>query len=182
MLEFRTGNMLTADADALVNTVNCVGVMGRGIAAQFKRAWPENFRHYAAACRRGEVQPGCLLVFETGTLIPPKLIVNFPTKRHWRDESRLEDIESGLSALIGEITTREIRTIAVPALGAGLGGLPWSEVRARIESAALCVPEVRFVVYEPLEQTTSTPELVRGSFATPESTIISKTITEERRP
>ncbi|MBK8231548.1 MAG: macro domain-containing protein, partial [Candidatus Eisenbacteria bacterium] len=108
------------------------------------------------------VQPGRMLVFETGTLTPPRFIVNFPTKRHWRGKSRLEDIEAGLSALIGEIRAREIRSIAVPPLGAGLGGLAWSEVRARIESAAMSVPQVRFVVYEPLEQTTPTPALARG--------------------
>src|SRR5438132_12919451 len=121
MIEYRTGDILTADAEALVNTVNCVGIMGRGIALQFKNAYPANFKAYAAACRRGELQPGHMFVFETGTFTNPKYIINFPTKRHWRGKSRLEDIEAGLTALAQEIRNREIRSIAVPPLGSGLG-------------------------------------------------------------
>ena len=92
MIRFTTGDILAEDAEALVNTVNCVGVMGRGIALQFKKAFPENFRVYAKACERGEVQPGRMFVFETGALTNPRYIVNFPTKRHWRGNSRIEDI------------------------------------------------------------------------------------------
>src|ERR1700722_439835 len=108
MIEFRTGDILKADAEALVNTVNCVGIMGRGIALQFKNAFPENFKAYAAACRREEVQPGRMFVFETGALTNPKYLINFPTKRHWRGKSRLEDIKSGLVALGREIRERHI--------------------------------------------------------------------------
>ena len=96
MIEFKTGDILAEDAEALVNTVNCVGFMGRGIALQFKNVWPENFKAYAAACRRQEVQPGRMFVFETGRLTNPRYIINFPTKRHWRGKSRMEDIEAGL--------------------------------------------------------------------------------------
>ena len=96
MIEFKTGDILRADAEALVNTVNCVGIMGRGIALQFKNDFPDNFKAYEAACARDEVQPGRMFVFETGTLTNPKFIINFPTKRHWRGKSRIEDIESGL--------------------------------------------------------------------------------------
>ena len=88
MIDFRSGDILKDESDALVNTVNCVGVMGRGIALQFKDAYPENFKVYAAACKRGEVQPERMLVFETGKLTPPRYIINFPTKRHWRAEAR----------------------------------------------------------------------------------------------
>ena len=122
-IDFRTGDILQADAEALVNAVNCVGIMGRGIALQFKNAFPENFKAYEAACAREEVQPGRMFVCETSCLANPKYIVNFPTKRHWRGKSRIEDIEAGLKALVGEIRTRGIRSIAVPALGSGLGGV-----------------------------------------------------------
>ena len=125
MIEYKTGDILREDAEALVNAVNCVGVMGRGIALQFKRAFPENFKAYAARCRRGEMQPGRVFVFETGRVRPPRYIVNFPTKRHWRESSRIEDIESGLASLVAEIRARSIRSVAVPALGSGLGGLHW---------------------------------------------------------
>lgn len=159
MIEYKTGDILAEDAEALVNTVNCVGVMGRGIALQFKRAWPENFKVYAAACRRNEVQPGRMFVFDTGRLTPPRYIINFPTKRHWRGRSRIEDIEAGLAALVAEIRQRGIRSIALPPLGAGLGGLDWTEVRERIERALGELAELRVVVFEPR----GTPLEGRGS-------------------
>jgi O-acetyl-ADP-ribose deacetylase (regulator of RNase III) len=148
MIEFKAGDILQADAEALVNTVNCVGIMGRGIALQFKQAFPENFKAYEAACARNEVQPGRMLVFETGFLANPKYIINFPTKRHWRGKSRIEDIDAGLKALADEIRKRDIRSIAVPPLGSGLGGLDWTEVRPRIE-AALGKLDVHAIVFEP---------------------------------
>jgi len=89
MIKYKTGNILAEDVEALVNTVNCVGAMGRGIALQFKKAFPENFKSYAAACKREEVQPGRMFVSETGQLINPRFIINFPTKRHWRGKSRM---------------------------------------------------------------------------------------------
>ena len=149
MIRFTTGDILAEDAEALVNTVNCVGVMGRGIALQFKKAFPENFRVYAAACRRGEVQPGRMFVFETGALTNPRYIINFPTKRHWRGNSRIEDIDAGLKDLVTVIRERDIRSIAVPPLGAGLGGLEWSEVRPRIEKALLGFNDLDVVVFAP---------------------------------
>ena len=149
MIRFTSGNILDAEVEALVNTVNCVGIMGRGIALQFKHAFPENFRAYGAACQRKAVEPGRMFVFDTGELMLPRYIINFPTKRHWRGKSRMEDIDSGLVALVEEIRTRGIRTIAVPALGSGLGGLDWSEVRPRIEDALHDLPGVEVLVYEP---------------------------------
>jgi O-acetyl-ADP-ribose deacetylase (regulator of RNase III) len=152
MIEYRTGDLLDADVEALVNTVNCVGIMGRGIALQFKNVFPENFKAYAAACKRGEVQPGRMLVFETNALIGPRYIINFPTKKHWRGKSRMEYIDQGLAALVEEIRQRKIRSIAIPPLGAGLGGLDWPVVRQRI-AAALGelgeLAEVHVIVYEP---------------------------------
>src|SRR5687768_8950017 len=103
MIEFTTGNILQADAEALVNTVNCVGIMGRGIALQFKNEYPGNFEAYADACARELVRPGRMFVFETRSLTNPKFIINFPTKRHWKGKSRIEDIDAGLEALVQEI-------------------------------------------------------------------------------
>jgi len=149
MIEFRTGDILAADAEAIVNTVNCVGIMGRGIALQFKNAFPENFKAYEAACAREEVQPGKMFVFETRTLTNPKFIINFPTKRHWRGKSRIEDIDSGLKALAEEIRTRGIRSIAIPPLGSGLGGLNWADVRPRIFEALRGFDDLQVIVFEP---------------------------------
>lgn len=149
MIEYTTGDILRDESEALVNTVNCVGVMGRGIALQFKKAWPENFKAYAAACKREEVQPGRMFVFETGRLTPPRYIINFPTKRHWRGKSRIEDIEAGLEALLDVVRELGIRSLALPPLGSGLGGLDWVEVRTRIEAALSEFPDVRVRVYEP---------------------------------
>ncbi len=149
MIEFTTGDILKSEADALVNTVNCVGVMGRGIALQFKNAFPENFKAYEAACNHDAVQPGRMFVYETGQLAPPRFIINFPTKRHWRGKSRIEDIESGLADLVKVIRDKGIRSIAIPPLGAGLGGLDWSAVRPRIERALAELVDVKVLVYEP---------------------------------
>lgn len=149
MITYKTGNLFSEDAEAIVNTVNCVGVMGRGIALQFKKTFPDNFKAYAAACKRKDVQPGRMFVFETGRLMNPRYIINFPTKRHWRGKSRVEDIESGLVALVDEVRERGIRSIAVPPLGAGLGGLDWREVRQRIETALGDLEDVEVVVFEP---------------------------------
>jgi len=149
MIELKTGDILAEDAEALVNTVNCVGIMGRGVALQFKRAFPENFKAYERACKQGGVEPGRMFVFDTGQLTHPRFIINFPTKRHWRGKPRMEDIEKGLDLLVGEIRHRGIRSIAVPPVGAGLGGLPWVEVRSLIERAFLALPDVRVVVFEP---------------------------------
>lgn len=149
MIRFIQGDILKADAEVLVNTVNCVGVMGRGIALQFKNTFPDNFKAYEAACRRGEVQPGRMFVFDTGELTWPRYIINFPTKRHWRGKSRIEDIQAGLEALVAEIRARNVRSIAIPPLGSGLGGLDWAKVRPLIESALATLPEVDALVFEP---------------------------------
>ncbi len=149
MIRYQVGDLLSCDAEALVNTVNCVGVMGRGIALQFKKAFPDNFRAYAAACRRGEVRPGRMFVYEAETLTNPRFIVNFPTKQHWRSHSRLEDIDAGLRALREVVRLRGIRSIAVPPLGSGLGGLNWTDVRPRIHAALADLEGLQAVVFEP---------------------------------
>lgn len=149
MIEFKTGDILSEDAEALVNTVNCVGVMGRGVALQFKRAFPENFEAYAKRCERNEMLPGNVFVFETNNLGNPRYIINFPTKRHWKFKSRVEDIESGLESLVGEIANRGIQSIALPPLGCGLGGLNWNlEVRPLLERTLAELPGVKVFVFE----------------------------------
>ena len=168
MIDYKVGDILAEDAEALVNTVNCVGFMGRGIALQFKKAWPENFKAYAAACRTQDVQPGRMFMFETGRLTNPRYIINFPTKRHWRGKSRIEDIEAGLEALVAEIRTRGIRSIALPPLGAGLGGLEWAEVRTRIERSLRELSAVKVVVFEP--QATPAPNSSRRARKVPAMT------------
>ena len=149
MIKYTSGDILTERTEALVNTVNCVGVMGRGIALQFKKIFPENFKAYAAACKREEVKPGQMFTFKTGEYTNPHYIINFPTKRHWRGESRIEDIESGLQALAEEIKKHKIQSIAIPPLGSGLGGLDWEQVLACIETALRDLEEVQIIVYKP---------------------------------
>jgi O-acetyl-ADP-ribose deacetylase (regulator of RNase III) len=143
------GNLLEVDAEALVNTVNCEGFMGKGIALQFKKAFPANNAAYEKACRRGDVRPGRMFVFETGSMMNPRFIINFPTKRRWRDQSRLTDIDSGLIALIDDVRRLGVSSIAVPPLGCGLGGLNWRDVRPRIEKAFDAVPHVNVRLFAP---------------------------------
>lgn len=149
MIELGKGNLLKADVEALVNTVNCVGIMGKGIALQFKQAYPENFKAYEKACRAGEVRPGKMFIVRTNKIQNPKFIVNFPTKRHWKGKSNIEDIKSGLTALIRDVEELGIMSIAIPPLGCGLGGLRWSEVKPLIGAAFSAVPSVKVLVYEP---------------------------------
>lgn len=170
MLEYKIGDILAEDAEALVNSVNCVGVMGRGIALQFKQAFPDNYNAYADACKRNEVQPGRMFVFETGQLTNPRYIINFPTKRHWRGKSRIEDIDAGLVALAAEIRSRNIRSIALPPLGSGLGRLNWSEVRSRIETALQEFTHLKAILFTPdstpddgrSNRSTDVPEMTQG--------------------
>ena len=170
MIEFKTGNILTEDAEALVNTVNCVGYMGRGIALQFKKAYPDNFKSYSAACKREEVQPGRMFIFETDQLTNPYYIINFPTKRHWKGKSRIEDIDAGLVALAEEIRSHNIQSIAIPPLGSGLGGLDWFEVRPRIEKMLEQFGDLKAVVFEPsdsladtkVNRSTDVPDMTTG--------------------
>ncbi len=145
MIELATGNMFTADVEALVNPVNCVGVMGKGLAFEFKKRYPAAFTAYAKACKAGEVEPGSIFVFEAGE----RVILHFPTKRHFRDESTLTDIDLGLTALADEIEARGLRSIGVPALGCEAGGLDWNDVRPRIEHALGSLGAVRVLLFEP---------------------------------
>src|SRR5665213_2229152 len=150
MIRQAKGNLLEDSAEALVNTVNCVGFMGKGIALQFKRAFPDNFSEYAKACRADRLVPGTMLIHRTGKLVNPLYVINFPTKRHWRGKSRLDDIKSGLIALVSDIRRLGIRSVAVPPLGCGNGGLNWQTVRPLIEKAFGELPDVDVRLYAPV--------------------------------
>lgn len=151
-IEFTSGNLLEADTDALVNTVNTVGVMGKGVALMFKEMFPENFREYEAACRAKRVQVGHMFVTRRDAFLGPKWIVNFPTKAHWRYPSRIEWVEQGLDDLKEIISSENIRSIALPPLGAGNGGLDWKAVRSLIVQKLSDLENVRVVIYEPTKQ------------------------------
>jgi len=156
MIDPKQGNLLEADAEALVNTVNCVGIMGKGIALQFKQAFPDNYRQYARACKTGQVHLGAMFIVPTDTPANPRYIINFPTKDHWRGKSRLEDIESGLAALVEDVRRLAIHSIAIPALGCHNGGLDWNEVRPRIVAAFEPLPDVHVLLFGP--HATPSPE------------------------
>jgi O-acetyl-ADP-ribose deacetylase (regulator of RNase III) len=141
------GDLLGTNAEALVNTVNTVGVMGKGIALQFKLAFPDNYKAYEAACKHGEVELGKMFLFHRQS--DPRVIINFPTKKHWRGKSKIGDIEAGLRALIEVVKKEKIRSIAVPPLGCGNGGLDWNDVRPRIERAFAGVPNVVVQLFHP---------------------------------
>ncbi|MFB7878844.1 macro domain-containing protein [Nocardia sp. NPDC056064] len=135
MIREESGNLLDADTEVLVNAVNTVGVMGKGIALQFKQAYPDMFREYARTARMGGLHVGRMFVWETGAARGPRLIVNFPTKRHWRSASRLDDVSAGLPTLVETIERYRIQSIAIPALGCGHGGLTWEQVSPLIRTA-----------------------------------------------
>ncbi|MFG1882779.1 macro domain-containing protein [Micromonospora sp. NPDC049102] len=143
------GDLLTAEADALVNAVNTVGVMGKGIALQFKRAYPANYAAYRTACRENHVALGRMFVFESTRLGPRRYVINFPTKGHWRANSKLDDIRAGLSDLVRVVRERKITSVAMPALGCGNGGLNWEDVRPLIEGAFAETPDVRVLLFRP---------------------------------
>jgi O-acetyl-ADP-ribose deacetylase (regulator of RNase III) len=173
VVEFVTGNLLGADAEALVNTVNTKGVMGKGVALQFKRAFPENYKAYRAACAAGNVQLGRMFVFDSGRMERPRYIINFPTKEHWRSRSRLADIDTGLEDLRRVLTELKIESVALPPLGCGLGGLRWEDVRPRIERALGTLP-LRVLVYEP--HGAPAPEAMRERRARPHMTAFRATL------
>nr|WP_299242948.1 macro domain-containing protein [uncultured Halomonas sp.] len=152
MIEYTKGNLLDADVEALVNTVNTVGVMGKGIALMFKEAFPDNFAAYAEACKREEVVTGRMFVTEQDGLLGPRWIINFPTKQHWRAKTRMEWIDAGLEDLKRVIREKDIRTVALPPLGCGNGGLEWQKVRPRIETALEEFEDVRVLVFEPTSE------------------------------
>jgi len=144
-----TGDILHSDVDAMVNTVNCVGILGRGIALQFRKAFPDYYRAYQEACKRNELHTGMVLTYKLNRLTKPCYVISFPTKEHWKGKSKIEYIESGLRSLVAEVKLLGIQSIAVPPLGCGLGGLQWSVVRPIIEAAFDELPDVCVTLYAP---------------------------------
>lgn len=140
------GDLLSSDADALVNTVNCVGVMGKGVALRFKHKFPAMFNDYVQACTVGKIQPGAVHVFQRG--LTGRYVISFPTKRHWRSSSRMEDIDAGLVHLALVVRSLHLASIAIPPLGCGNGGLSWRDVRPLIVRAFEPLPDVRVELYE----------------------------------
>ncbi|QZA08824.1 macro domain-containing protein [Mycolicibacter heraklionensis] len=166
MITYGKGDLLKADADALINTVNCVGIMGKGIALQFKRRYPENFKAYERACKHNEVRIGTMFVTETLELEGPRYIVNFPTKQHWRSPSQLSFIQAGLKDLIHVIQDLGLTSIAIPPLGAGNGGLDWRDVEPLLLESFSDLPDVRFILYAPTPGTRqiAPPKRIRMSW------------------
>lgn len=163
MIEYRRDNLLDDDVEAFVNTVNTVGVMGKGIALQFKKRFPENFNAYKKACDKNEVKVGEMFTFFVGNLHNPRHVINFPTKKHWRGKSRIEYVKGGLEDLVREVERLNIKSIAIPPLGCGIGGLDWDEVRPLIEGAVSRMPGVEAHVYEPGNIPEPAAMKVRGS-------------------
>lgn len=176
MVQYTEGNLLEAETEALVNTVNEVGVMGKGIALMFREAFPENMAEYEQACRKKEVRVGKMFVTENRSLVGPKWIINFPTKRHWRQPSRLEWVREGLKDLVRVIRERDIHSVALPPLGCGNGGLDWKVVRAEIESAMESLDDVNVLVFEPTARYQNVPKRQGLEELTPARALIAELV------
>ena len=152
MIEFKQGNLLKTNLDALVNPVNCVGIMGKGLALQFKQKFPDNFLQYKDACDRQFVKLGQMYIVKTGNLFP-RYIINFPTKYHWKDSSNIHSIQLGLKSLVKQINDLKICSIAIPSLGCGNGGLEWEKVKPIILNyCSKLPPDIKIEIFEPLTQ------------------------------
>jgi O-acetyl-ADP-ribose deacetylase (regulator of RNase III)/uncharacterized protein YwgA len=154
--------MFAEPVEALVNTVNCVGVMGKGVALEFKNRWPANFRAYKSLCDAKGLRPGQMFIFDTKELFiseGPRYLINFPTKDHWRSKSKIEYVEDGLDALVEAIREYRINSIAIPPLGCGNGGLDWADVQPMIETKLSVLDDVDVVLFAP-QQAADAPEYV----------------------
>ncbi len=172
MIRYTQGNLLDAPVEALVNTVNEVGVMGKGIARMFREAFPGSAREYEEAAKRKDVRVGTMFVTRNEALVGPRWIIHFPTKRHWRHPSRIEWIRSGLADLVRVVEANEIRSIAVPPLGCGQGGLEWRVVREAIEKALSSLEDVEVVVFEPTARYQGGPKRTGVEALTPARALI----------
>lgn len=176
MIRFTRGNLLDAHAEALVNTVNEVGVMGKGVALMFSEAFPGNTRSYQEACKEGQVQVGRMFVTENPSLIHPHWIINFPTKKHWRQPSRLEWIREGLKDLVRVVKEKKIHSVALPPLGCGNGGLDWQVVKREMESELINLPGVDVIVYEPTTEYQNAPKRAGVEELTPARALIAELV------
>lgn len=155
MIRSTTGDILKSESQAIVNTVNCEGFMGKGIAYQFKLAFPKNFESYVTACKKGFLTPGKLHTF----LESNKIIINFPTKNKWREKSKYQFIEDGLIELKRTINDLKIKSISIPPLGCGNGGLDWKKVRETIIAELNDLDQVDILLYEPSQNYSSQPTI-----------------------
>ena len=176
MITYTQGNLLEAQADALVNTVNTVGVMGKGIALMFKERFPLNMAVYAQACKQGDVTVGKMFVTETGELMGARWIVNFPTKQHWKAPSKMAWVEEGLLDLRHFIIENNVRSIAIPPLGAGNGGLNWHDVKPLIERILGDLTDVDILIYEPSTQYQNVSKTTGVQILTPARALIAELI------
>ena len=176
MIRYTQGNLLTASVEALVNTVNEVGVMGKGIALMFSDAFSANTAAYKLAAKAGDVRVGRMLVTETQTLVGPKWIINFPTKKHWRNPSKLEWVRAGLTDLVRVLREKRIHSVALPPLGCGNGGLDWALVRREIEAALAKVDDVDVLVYEPTATYQNAPKRAGLESLTPARALIAELV------
>ena len=176
MIHYTQGNLLEAPAEALINTVNTVGVMGKGIALMFREAFPDNTSAYEAACKAGQLQVGRMFVSQTRDLVGHKWIINFPTKQHWRHPSKLEWVRDGLKDLVRVIRENHIRSVAVPPLGCGNGGLEWAQVRGEIESALSELQDVEILIYEPTNSYQNAPKRSGVKELTPARALIAELV------
>ncbi len=160
-IEYKNGDMFNEPTEAIVNTVNCVGVMGKGVALEFKRRWPDNFKAYKRLCDDKKLSPGQMFVFDNNDFLDAgkhRYLINFPTKQHWRSRSKIEYVQDGLVDFIKQVHELGIKSVAVPPLGCGNGGLDWADVRPLIEEAVAKLPEVHFVIFGPAEDRTEQTE------------------------
>jgi O-acetyl-ADP-ribose deacetylase (regulator of RNase III) len=175
-IQYTEGNLLDAPAEALVNTVNEVGVMGKGIALMFSEAFPENTRAYQQASKEGKIRVGHMFVTENASLITPRWIINFPTKRHWRHPSRLDWVRQGLGDLVRVIQEKQIRSVALPPLGCGNGGLEWQLVRREIEAALSDLSDVKVLVFAPTSAYQNAPKREGVEELTPARALIAELV------
>jgi O-acetyl-ADP-ribose deacetylase (regulator of RNase III) len=176
MIRYTKGNLLEASADALVNTVNEIGVMGKGIALQFSEAFPASSREYQRAAKERRVYVGRVLVTTGNDLLGPRWIIHFTTKKHWRQPSRLEWVREGLKDLVRVVREKDIRSIALPPLGCGNGGLEWTQVRREIEGAFASLPDVEVTVFEPTDQYFNAPKRAGVESLTPARALIAEMV------
>ncbi|CAN5547726.1 macro domain-containing protein [soil metagenome] len=176
MIRYTQGNLLDAPAEALVNTVNEIGVMGKGIALLFREAFPESSREYERAAKAGEIHVGHVMLTRGQSLIGPRWIIHFPTKKHWRQPSRLEWVRDGLKDLVRVIQQEDIRSVALPPLGCGNGGLEWLHVRREIEGALATLTDVDVTVFEPTERYYNAPKRAGVEELTPARALIAELV------
>lgn len=176
MIRYTTGNLLEAPAEALVNTVNEVGVMGKGVALMFREAFPESANAYQDAAKHGDIHVGRVLVTRNDALVGPRWIIHFPTKKHWRQPSRLEWVREGLKDLVRVVREHRIHSLAVPPLGCGNGGLEWTHVRREIEAALAELQDVDVIVYEPTSVYQNAPKRHGVEELTPARALIAELV------